>query len=81
MDKKNTTTIIYDEYATFIKSKETGKYLFCHPTLGRTYEEANECFAEYRKTWEACRPDLDFTDFKIRHRSIITTTTELEVVE
>ena len=78
----NTTTIIKEEYTVFIKLKDSGKYIrTAHPRTADTLEKCKSRYEEYRKEWEHCSKGLDLSDYEIRHRTVITSTTEWEVVK
>lgn len=66
--------IVKEEYVVFIKSKGNGKYIATgHPCKADTREKCEARYAEYRKEWARCSSGLDFDDYEIRHRTVITT--------
>lgn len=72
--------IVKEEYVVAIKSKVNGKYIFtAHPCKADTLEKCKAYYVEYRKNWAHCSSGLDFDDYEIRHRTVITT--EWETVE
>jgi hypothetical protein len=72
--------IVKEEYLIAIKSKANGNYIFtAHPCKADTLEKCKAQYPEYRKNWERCSSSLDFDDYEIRHRTVITT--DWEVVE
>ena len=65
---------IREEYVIAVKSKSNGKYIFTgHPCKADTLEKCKAQYAEYRREWEPCSSGLDFNDYEIRHRTVITT--------
>jgi hypothetical protein len=74
------SAIVKEEYVVAIKSKSDGKYIFtAHPCKAETLGLCKAMYAKYRKNWEPCSTGLNFNDYEIRHRTIITT--EWETVE
>ena len=74
------TAIVNEEYVVFIKSKDNDKYIAtAHPCKASTLDKCKALYADYRKNWEPCSKGLDFNDYEIRHRTIITT--EWEVID